>query len=88
MAVSVKGRAMFGLEFNLDIQEFTEWQLDGDDYDMGVYEAVTQTAKNNSKAIGRLMEELFMKGLIDADVIKRVVDIHLDQSVPFIATKE
>lgn len=41
-----------------------EHQLDGEDYGRGAMEATEHTARNNSRAIGRLLWVLMARGVI------------------------
>lgn len=53
-------------EYN-SLEQYALLKLDGDDYGMGAVEAVTVTARQNSEAIGRLLDLMTEKGLISID---------------------
>jgi len=55
------------------IEEYTEYRLDGYDYGVGQIEATTAIAKNNAKALGRLLDLLVTKGLVTAEETGTVV---------------
>ena len=48
--------------------------LNGDDYDNGVVEGVARTARNNSQALGRLVEVLYRKYLLNVEDIAEILD--------------
>lgn len=66
----VKYRNTYDKEDYRSIADFAEHQLDGSDYDTGMVEAARDTARNNSQAIGRLLDILAGKDLLnDMDVL-------------------
>lgn len=56
------------------LEEYAEYRLDGDDYGKGAMEAATDTARNNSRAIGRLLDHLAEKGLLNAAEVSNIVE--------------
>ena len=56
------------------LKDYAELMLDGDDYGNGVIEATANTARNNSQAIGRLLDLMAEKGLVSAEEITTVVE--------------
>lgn len=55
------------------LEAYAVSQLDGDDYGRGALEAATATAENNSAAIGKLLEHLADKELIEMHQIAEIV---------------
>lgn len=56
------------------IEQFAEYSLDGDDYGKGSLESAADTATNNSKAIGRLLEVLHSKNIVsDSDICNIII---------------
>lgn len=65
------------------LEEYAEYRLDGDDYGKGQMEATTDTAKNNSKAIGRLLDFLANKKLLTAKEAVTIVEGYLSGTATF-----
>lgn len=65
------------------IEEYIEFKLDGEDYETGILESAAATAKNNSKAIGRLLNVLAEKEIIDADDVANIVDDYIPGTIKF-----
>ena len=74
----------FGNKFMYDsLERYAEDKLDGDSYGSGVLDAANQTAKNNSAAIGRLLDALAEKSIIDTSDIIKVIEGYYNDSVTF-----
>lgn len=65
------------------LEYYAECKLDGDGFESGVIEATAETARNNSKAIGRLLDLLASKGLVSASEAGGVIDPYLVGSIRF-----
>lgn len=71
----------FGNDIIYDsLEQYAETCLDGDDYNMGISESARQTGRNNSGAIGRLLDALVYKGILGPKEIKEIVqgNVHID----------
>ncbi len=55
------------------IHELAQEMLDGADYDTGITESVEATSRNNSVAIGRLLEILLDEGVLQLSDIHDVL---------------
>ena len=69
-------------EYN-SLEEYAEYRLDGDDHGKGQMEAATDTARNNSKAIGRLLDLLATKNLVTAEEVATIIDGYFSGSACF-----
>lgn len=69
-------------EYN-SIEEYAEQRLDGSDYDVGQLEAAVTTARNNSGAIGRLLDLLADKGLVNAEDAGNIIEGYVSGSIEF-----
>ena len=56
------------------IEDYTEAELDSSQFANGLVEAAASTAANNSRAIGRLVDCLYGKGILTADEVLEVVE--------------
>jgi hypothetical protein len=55
------------------VTQYAERCLDGSDLESGQLEAIERGNEKNSRAIGRLLELLAMKGLLTASEVTRIV---------------
>lgn len=60
-----------------DLQSYALTKLRYDDYGIGLLEMAAGRSENNSKAIGRLLELLAAKGIINADDAVLIIDGYL-----------
>ena len=58
---------------NQYFEYFAEDALSGDDNQSGILEVTSRTATNNSKAIGRLLEVLILRGVIITEDVQYVL---------------
>lgn len=65
------------------LEDYAESKLDGDDYGKGAMEAAADTARNNSQAIGRLLDLMAEKGLVSAEEAATVVEGYMSGSTAF-----
>ena len=67
----------------VSLEQYAEYRLDGDDYGKGAMEAAADTARNNSKAIGRLLDLLSEKHLVTAEEVAAILEEYVDGSAVF-----
>ena len=65
------------------LEDYAEFKLDGNDYGKGAMEAATDTARNNSQAIGRLLDLMAEKGLVSAQEAATVVEGYISGSAVY-----
>lgn len=65
------------------LEQYAEGHLDGDDYGKGAMEAAADTARNNSKAIGRLLDLLSEKHLVTAEEVVATIEGWVNGSAVF-----
>lgn len=65
---------------SLNIAQFVGDRLNGDDYDRGQLESARKTADNATAALGRLVQLLTDRGLLNASDIAFIVYGHDDGS--------
>jgi hypothetical protein len=65
------------------LEKCAENMLDGDSYDNGVMEATAERARNNSRAIGRLLDWLADTKQITAEVVSAILADPCGGSVKF-----
>lgn len=63
------------------LEEYSEYQLNDDNYENGQIESATNTAKNNSKAIGRLLDSLVNKKVLTVEDAVIIIEGYLPGSV-------
>lgn len=68
---------------SLNIEYYAEYSLDGQSYDSGQVEAATATSRNNSRAIGRLLDLMASKGMFTAPEITRVIEGYENKEATF-----
>ncbi len=68
------------------VEEFAEYALDGSSYDSGLVEAAAATSRNNSRAIGRLLDLLASKGFLNAPEVTQVLEGCMNQEATFTET--
>lgn len=68
---------------SLNIESYAEHSLDGCSYDTGQLEAAAATSRNNSRAIGRLLDLMASKGLLTAPEITQVVEGYENREASF-----
>lgn len=68
----------YGKSEVLPVEDFVASQLDGDDYERGRLEAAERTASNACQAIGRLLDLMAEKRIINASDICKIVDSYID----------
>ena len=69
-------------EYN-SLEDYAESKLDGDDHGKGAMEAAADTARNNSQAIGRLLDLMADKGLVSAEEAATIVEGCISGSAVF-----
>jgi hypothetical protein len=72
MARIIKERCGFGHELESELHDFVANGLDGGDIETGALEAASWTAQNCAKAIGKLVDMLFEKGVLTIDEVKEL----------------
>lgn len=70
-------------DFIGSIPSYTEATLNGRSYESGLLESTTLTSRNNSLAIGRLLQLLASKGLLTAPEITGIIDLVENQKATF-----
>ena len=70
-------------DFIGSIPSYAEATLNGGSWESGQLEATALTSRNNSRAIGRLLQLLASKGLLTAPEITGVIDIAENQEAVF-----
>jgi len=65
------------------LEDYAESKLDGDDYGKGTMEAAADTARNNSQAIGRLLDLMADRGLVSAEEAATIVGEYTSGSAVF-----
>ena len=65
------------------LMEYAELKLDGDDYGKGRLEAAEDTARNNSKAIGRLLDLMADKGIVSANEVVIIIEGFISSDAVF-----
>ena len=61
------------------ISEYVEEQLSGDEYGGGAIESLQRQSRNNSQAIGRLLDVLIHKGIIYKEELSFIVKGWVDE---------
>jgi len=56
------------------LEDYAEVELEGNPFEGGALEAATARAENNSKAIGRLLDVLAGRGLLNVDEVVHIVN--------------
>jgi hypothetical protein len=66
------------------LAEYVETCLNRDDYDKRALEAAADTASNNSKAIGKLLDTLADKGILFPEEVVNIIEGWTRYSAEFI----
>jgi hypothetical protein len=66
------------------VAQYAERCLDGSDYESGQLEAIGRGNENNSRAIGRLLELLAIKGILTAPEVTGIVENYQNADARFL----
>jgi hypothetical protein len=75
--------SIYEADFIGSIPSYAEVVLSGRSYESGVLESTALTSRNNSLAIGRLLQLLASKGVITAPEITGVLDLVENKEATF-----
>lgn len=66
------------------IEQYAYTSLDGSDYGAGSIEAVTRTAQNSSRAIGRLLDILSERDFLSAREVVNIIEGYDNVTAEFV----